>query len=248
MEQLQYSVQSGEIAESIKTVRLARWGLGLVIVASVLVQLAGFAMIEFGGVIPRAQLAADGQQPAGIDPDRETPDARTPANRPTSAEQMDRVKQNLRAAGSSSSSTWSIALDWLLPATKFAAMAAAVLLVFTVALTLNLSIAGRRPGLADAVSAFFWSILLLAVLVPWQQVQAGSFASGALFNVTELQRWRAEAAEPVDRTLYYARFLAFPALAGVLAVMTLLKLARSLKAMAGVAESHVSVPTNAQRQ
>ena len=80
---------------------------------------------------------------------------------------------------------------------------------------------GRLGGIASLVSAFFWGAILLALVMPWQQILLDRFATGAMYDLTELiaeshrimTAWGA--AEPVqeDLILYYVRFAALPGIA-----------------------------------
>ncbi len=112
---------------------------------------------------------------------------------------------------------WSQVLHWALPATKFIALVCSALLAMTMLFGVQMFILGRRPGLAAMLGAFYWSLALLTALAPWQQL--GSFATGATFNVAQLDQWlKEEDSTLLDKVLLYARFIAYPALAMVVTV------------------------------
>jgi hypothetical protein len=110
---------------------------------------------------------------------------------------------------------WELALRWSLPITKFLAVVSAMLMTVAIMMAVALSLIGRLGGMAGLLAAFFWSTVLLAMVVPWQQVLPGSsLACGALFNLGELAAGRAQWGGPEatwqQALLYYGRFLAYP--------------------------------------
>ena len=134
---------------------------------------------------------------------------------------------------------WLATLNWAMPAAKFAALAAGMLLVLTLLLAVKLALLGRMPGVAALVSAFFWSLLLWMLLIPWQQTLAGStFACGALSNCTDLMEAGAKLAGAKANwftcTVYYARFAAYPLLAVVLWLLVQAKFARGYRQAMGM--------------
>jgi len=144
-------------------------------------------------------------------------------------------------------SAWREVLDWALQATQFLAMVLCCLLVLTLLFGVKLSLIGRLGSTAGFLSAFFWSLLLLAALVPWQSAFTGRFACGALFTLPELLGEMAKMApekEPgwLDKGLYYARFLAYPVIALLLSVATLAKSARGMRGAAATAPAAGAQP------
>ena len=124
------------------------------------------------------------------------------------------------------------AFSWLLPATKCASLIACLLMLLTVMLAVNLSLLGRLGGLSGFMCAFFGSLILLAVLVPWQHVLGQSFVRGAMFNLDELCGVR----EKVDGSwlrgaCYYAGYLVYPILAAGLTIVIQIKFAAGYKKM-----------------
>lgn len=112
------------------------------------------------------------------------------------------------------------AMEWLLPITKFASMVCGLLLAISLLFAALLSLTANGRGTPQLIGAFFWSLILLAMLIPWQQVYAASVACGVMFNASELMRARdlfhVGAQTFQDQLFFYGRFLAYPA--AVLAV------------------------------
>ena len=138
---------------------------------------------------------------------------------------------------------WYELLCWVLPATKFIALAAGMLLILTLMFAVKLSLLGHIGGVAGFMSGFFWSILLWVFLIPWQQVLQSSFASGALYNLHFLVKHTQDAvwsgsASLITQILYYARFVAYPIFVILLALVVQAKFARGYRRMAlSVAEA-----------
>lgn len=223
MQQIHYDTRPGEFADAMKATRSARMVFWLILGLSIICQLAGFGLVEYGGVLgadvpttrpskPADDAAAKAPAkpaaaakkpapPAKPKPAAAAPEA--PATRPTTRPALSPVQK------------WRIALGWALPVTKFTALVSAMLLSLTLLFAVNLSLIGRLGGGAGLISAFFWSLLLLAIVVPWQQVLRGSvLACGALFNLAELlvarTRWSRPEATWQDTAFYYGRFVAYP--------------------------------------
>jgi len=127
---------------------------------------------------------------------------------------------------------WEEVFHWSLQATLFISLMVATLLVLTILFAVKLSLIGRLGSVAAFLSAFFWSLLLWVTLVPWQLALSGRFASGALFSLTELQNQMARMARDpsmLDRILFYARFIAYPAISLLLALIVMVKTARGVR-------------------
>ncbi|GAH70287.1 unnamed protein product, partial [marine sediment metagenome] len=208
----QYSTGPSEYADALRSARLAKnifWWAILVMIA---VQLFGFCMVRFVGVIDAApQLATN-----------------------------DRifVKDTYEQPAQDRARAWYDVLHWLMPASKFLALATALLLSLSLLFAVKLSLLGRLGGVAGLVGAFFWSLVLLALVIPWQQVpRESSFASGALCNLGYLNRWTkdvqpswgAENVPWLTYVLYYARFIALPVVTVLVALIVQGKFARGFR-------------------
>ncbi len=145
--------------------------------------------------------------------------------------------------------TWYRALGWFLPATKFTGMVSGMLLALTLLLAVKIALLGRAGGVAGFIGAFFWSLLLLVFLIPWQQVTRTTFASGALHNLdylieqTRSVTWNAKDVSWFDQVMYYARFVAYPLFVVLLQLVVQVKFARGHRRMSlSVAEAAVAEP------
>jgi hypothetical protein len=129
-----------------------------------------------------------------------------------------------------SATGWYHALHWVLPAVKFIALASGLLLVLTLMFAVKLSLLERMGGVAGLMSAFFWSLVLFVLVVPWQDVLVDSFASGALYSLGDLVASRNQMDHQWGGTiLHYARFVAYPVVTVLVWVVVQLKFARGYR-------------------
>ncbi len=191
----------------------------VLVVLALLVQLAGFILVDFVGVIDPIQ----DKQPS-------------PTSRAAMEAAAEKSVERSEAAGRAS--YWDTFFEWTLPAMKFVAMASGLLAIVTLTFAVMLSVVGRLGGIAAFMSAFFWSLILVAMITPWQQLLHGSFASGALYNLGYLKEqaslvkgsWGAKEVELLDWIFYYARFIAYPVIALLIWLAVMLKFASGHKA------------------
>ncbi|HAU38913.1 MAG TPA: hypothetical protein DCX07_14510 [Phycisphaerales bacterium] len=210
----QFENLSSEYTAAFKSLRAAKNLFVLLILLSLLGQGIGFALVHFGGV---------------IDP-LHTPAPEGPAVGEAPVVQGEKTGQ---------ATVWENILMWTLPALKFVAFVSALLLMLTVMFAVKVSLTGRLGGVSGLIAAFFWSLILLAMATPWQQIMNVSFASGVTYNLGDLVKhvgrikasWGAKDVILLDRILFYVRFISFPAIA-ILVMLTLqLRWGRGTKAM-----------------
>jgi len=212
MEPSTYQISASGCALAFRSVKAAKNVFMTLVALAIIGQFAGFAAVNWGGVVDELNVVS------------------APSSQPTT-NQADKAK----AIGSAT--LWNELLHWFLPACKFIAVASMLLAVLTLMFAVKLAIVGRLGGIAGFISAFFWSILLLAIVTPWQQVLGGRFVSGALYNFTELinaasrikPSWGAGEVEVFDLVLYYARFIAYPLVGLLVWLVVMLKFAGGYK-------------------
>ncbi len=185
------SIDTTEYALAIQSVKRFKNLLLLLFLLTVLVQGAAFVLLEFTDVL----------------------NAPPPKN--VAVEAADEESTSTSADVETLCPVWSETLHWALPATKFFALVFSGLLAMVLMLAVKLSLLGRGAGTRRFLGAFFWSLILLAIVVPWQQVYHGNLACGALYSFGELIRghnaFHALTTPTVaDAMFYYARFLAYP--------------------------------------
>jgi hypothetical protein len=109
---------------------------------------------------------------------------------------------------------WQFALDFGLPLAHFVGALAAFLLLIACLLSVNVSLCGRLGGAQPSISSFFWAVLLLAMLVPWQKIVPVTEVPSVFYTLADLQdvaRYTPELM--LDNIVHYVRYLAYPVLA-----------------------------------
>jgi len=107
----------------------------------------------------------------------------------------------------------------------------ATLYCLTLLFGLKVSMHGRLGGINHVSRAFFLSLLMLVLLLPWQRIFGGVVA-GAIFTPGELQEWfSARTDDMFDTVLYYLRFSGYGVLIFLLLLLSQLRSLRWAKAI-----------------
>ena len=114
-----------------------------------------------------------------------------------------------------------------------------LLMMLTIMFSVKISLVGQVGATREFLAAFFWSLILLAILIPWQQILYTSLASGATFSLSQLYHGAALArakfgASEADVTIwrqihYFARFLAYPVVAILMVLLVAMKFKRGFR-------------------
>ncbi len=93
---------------------------------------------------------------------------------------------------------WDNWLSWAFPFSAFVGVVVGCLYVLTLLIGLKISLAGRLEGAAGLTKGFFWSLLFLAILLPWQNILVHKVAGeevpmlrtvpGVLYGLGELKQ------------------------------------------------------------
>ncbi len=216
----QTDLASSGCAEALRSLKAGKNIFMTVVLLVLLTHIGSFLAVQFGGVIdpppPKDQSVATTQ----------------PATQAAEANAEQETREAYNRA------MYEETLRWALPACRFFAVVASLLAVLTFMFAVKLAIIGRLGGIANYMSAFLWSLILLAMVTPWQQVLGSSFASGVLFNLGELtsyvekikSSWGASTPGPLEVALYYARFIAYPVIALLVWLVVMVKFAAAYRA------------------
>ncbi len=208
MDQIEYDIHPGEFSDAMRTTRAARTLFWLLCGIMILAQPAALVLVEYGEVLAEPPVReASGTPPA------------TASTQPTTATApaagRDAAGADARLARAEK---WQLAMSHGLGAAKFLAPVTALLMCITVLFAVTLSLVGRLGGMSGLIGSFYWSLLLLAMVVPWQDIFPGQgMARGAVFGLSELQsgqlRWQMSSQAMLDAIGYFGRFAAYPAAA-----------------------------------
>ncbi|MBN1553127.1 MAG: hypothetical protein JXA11_00155 [Phycisphaerae bacterium] len=216
-----------EYVQAMKTVKRFKNLFLVLILLSILFQLNSFILLEFTTVLDKPEPTTFEEATASLEeenlpPTPEKPQPLTPRE------------------------AYLKTMDWGLPITKFVAMACTTLLVFTLMLAGGLSLLAHGKGTTELVGSMFWAVILLGMVIPWQQVYNSSVACGALFNTMELTLSRDAyhlLAQPSlqDKIFFYGRFLVYPAAAFLVWWIVVVKFAHGYRKLTMVEPKTTSV-------
>lgn len=231
-----------QYAEAFASIRKARTLCLLAILAAVLLQLGGFYMVHIRGVVDAAEgggerfsrvskeARAAKQSPAATKPAATAP--ATPADKPI------RRPNLMPSEAAGNAVMWKSALTWIFDACKTLSPIVGLFLTIVILLAVQFSLLGRLGGTAELTGALLWSILLLVMLCPWQDILRGTFACGVMYSLDELlaqaRQVRADSADPQAAFsgasfYYYIRFVALPLLALLIWTTVCVKFSRGTR-------------------
>jgi hypothetical protein len=142
---------------------------------------------------------------------------------------------------------WIAKLEYLVNITAYLGIVLTIVLAVVLLLIVKIMLVGRLIGVARLTSAFIWTVVLGALLFPWQafwpdDVTFNFKVPGALYTWDELVRRVKTRTEMADSTvLFWARFVAFPALALLILLVVQVKSRRGLQQALG--EAHYDAAT-----
>jgi hypothetical protein len=106
---------------------------------------------------------------------------------------------------------------------------AGLLYCLTILLSLKISLVGRLGGMNHISRAFFLSLVMLILLLPWQRV-FGGVVLGAIYSPCELVKWSSAENPPIfGIILYYLRFSGYWLLILLLLIFSQLRSGRWTK-------------------
>lgn len=161
------------------------------------------------------EVAEDANQPAGD------------ANQPAEAEVQEKPRRGIR-------SLLSVTFGRLEKIIRFAdavLILAATLYCLTMLFCLKLSLIGRLGGINHICRAFFLSLVMLVLLLPWQMLFAG-IVVGAIYTPDELVKWcTAESASIFCTIVHYLRFTGYWVVVLLLLILSQVRTSRWTKSI-----------------
>jgi len=122
-------------------------------------------------------------------------------------------------------------LSWMIRLVNAVLVLTATLYCLTLLFGLKVSMHGRLGGINHISRAFFLSLVLLVLLLPWQKV-FGDLVVGAVYTPVELAEWcSAETEDLFDLVLYYLRFSGYGALMLLLLIFSQIRSVRWAKSI-----------------
>jgi len=234
MQQLQIGPGASECGSALRSLRLAKSFWSLLIILAILIHLAAFVMVEFVGVLDEAK----GGEKKKAKPAATKPAKPAKAKEPTEAEEE-------TAPGKIVNTVMSEAM----PIAKLIAPLACAMLTIILFVVVMAALSERAGGAASFVSAFLWSLILLAMLTPWQNILTdlrifGALYDGGLADISTAKR-TIFTSDLADKILYYGRFIAYPVIALLVWVLVQWKFGRGFGASQATPEVSVMRPDQA---
>jgi hypothetical protein len=139
---------------------------------------------------------------------------------------------------------WLAVLEYLIGLTSFLGIALTIVLAVVLLLIVKIMLVGRLIGVSRLTSAFIWTIVLAALLFPWQAFWSDyEFkVPGALYTWNELVRRVNDQPSRDAAVLFWARFVGFPVLALIILMAIQVKSSRGLKQALGEANYDSTAP------
>ena len=235
MEPTTGQIDALEFHDALRSVRCAKTWLLLGVLLVLAVQVGVFAFVHFGGALDEPAADAATTQPAATAEGDKTEMAVEDDTSPVGPDAQ--PDESAETADRETRATLRDAMTWALAGTKFFGVVLALLLVLTVMFGVKLSLLGRIGAPSGFLGAFYWSLILLAVMTPWQAIINSAVACGATFNLDQLERLRETVQAGADGekprllavVFFHARFIAYPALAVLIELVVAAKFGRGFR-------------------
>jgi len=122
-------------------------------------------------------------------------------------------------------------LSWIVKLVNAILILSACIYFLTVLFSLKVSIVGKLGGINHISRAFFLSLFMFVLLLPWQRV-FGGVVMGAIYSPCELaEACAAERTEIFDKVLFYLRFNGYWLLIFLLLILSQLRTCRWTRAI-----------------
>jgi hypothetical protein len=214
----QQTPQRSECADAFRSIRAAKNITATLIVICILAQIGATLAVHFARVLDDTPISA-------------TPTSQT---EPTDEPVAEPATRPAATSDTEFAALTEVLMKFGLPAARFAALVLCLLLVLMVMFAVKLSLVERVGGVAGFMSAFNWSLILLVMLIPWQQILSSSISCGALFNLSELtsaDTALGKAPSQIEQVVFYARFIAYPCVALLTCLIVQAKFAKGFSSV-----------------
>ena len=122
-------------------------------------------------------------------------------------------------------------VNWVIRFCNFVLILAGIVYCLTMLFSIKISLIGRLGGINHICRAFFLSLVMLVLLLPWQNF-FDSIVMGAIYTPDELVRWCTAASTGIlDTIFHYLRFTGLWALVVLLLIFSQLRSSRWTKAI-----------------
>lgn len=150
---------------------------------------------------------------------------------------------------------WEAVMKIALPIAGFAGLAAAIVLILVTVVGIQVNLIGQLPALSSMISAFYWSIITVALLFPWGTLineplsQMNQRVPWVFFSFNEIVRSVAANVEGNNiQALVWLRFLAWPVASLLAAWVAGARFGKAYWQVVGLAEMEAKARTEQVRE
>jgi len=138
-------------------------------------------------------------------------------------------------------------IELVLPLSQFIGQVSCGALLLCYLLAVNVALSGRLGGVRGSVAAFFWMVVLLALLFPWERwlggVRGDVQVPGVYATFADLTHLPGDFAGLSSQIIHYARYLGYPVLVLLIAVAGDRRYARAYRLAQRQIEARVNART-----
>jgi hypothetical protein len=209
-----------DFESALRTIRSARGVFVTLLVLSLLIHVTAFAAVRWGHVLEATQAVETGIAAAGAERVTETP------------EETEEVGNTAFVAS---------LIELGLPLAEFIGQVSCALLAFCFLASAQVCLAGGLGGVRGSLSAFFWVLVMLALLFPWARWLSGTQIPGVYLTFLELTQFPESFDRVLPEVLSYVRFLGYPLLALIIVLVANGRYSRGYRLVRRHLESRLQV-------
>jgi hypothetical protein len=137
---------------------------------------------------------------------------------------------------------WQKVMKLTLPVAGFVGLVCAAVLILLTIVGIQVNLIGRMPAMATMISAFYWSIITVALLFPWGSLineplsQVGDRIPWLFFTYGEIERAVRAGGDDGVQMLIWLRFMVWPVVSLAAAWMTGARFGKAYWHVVGLAE------------
>jgi len=228
-------VETTDCLEAVGVLRGWKNFLFIIIAACLFLQQASFWLVNMGYIKPGSQTTGNLVVSAAQDTKQSVKNAaELVAEQGKPAQEEPSTGQKVQQPQQKTEALFGITFEylaWLIRFDNGVLALTAVLYMLTLLFSLKISLIGRLGGINHIVRAFFLSLVMVVLLLPWQKL-FGPMVVGAMYNPDELTKCCAVKPEGIFAiVIHYLRFTGYWGLVVLLFILAQLRSLRWAKAI-----------------
>lgn len=238
----EYRTNTSDYVDAMRTIRLVKNISAVLLLVGLVVTLGTFSLVEFTEQLNN-YIKPDELHQAHLDA---VVAAKMDEMSEQGATEADRVAQEAKIRKGYGDQTdkataLGIPLSMAMYGVKYGGFLVAALMLSALGLGAMLILVGRLAGIGHMLGAWFWAVILLLILVPWQDIFQIGEMGGAFYSLQDLaegagrisKMWYSSDGKVSDfeRVMYWCRFLAYPIVAGLFLLVVQVRFAAAWRAL-----------------